>query len=110
MNREEQESVDGNLEEVRRYLSSSDGNPDVQILHIKFQVGPIKEVGVNGCQIEDVIDVLVERLEAFQRGPLKCAENKMALNMLLGAKGWLHERTVLRQAQGVEGTAMRHES
>ncbi len=80
------------------------------VIRIKFQAGPIKKVGINGCQIEDVIDVLVERLEGFQRGPLPCAENKMALNMLLGAQGWLRERTLLRQQQGVEGTVARHES
>ena len=83
---------------------------DATVIAIQFQCGPIGEVGINGCSIEDVIDVLVARLDGFQRGPFKCPENKMALNMLLGAKGWLGERTLLRQTQGVEGTNAPHQS
>ena len=82
---------------------------DAAIL-IHFQCGPLKEVGVNGCSIEDVIDVLVARLEDFQAGSFKCRENALAITKLQEAKHWLGHRTALRQQQGVEGTMRTHTS
>ena len=79
-----------------------------QYIHIKFQEGPVKEAGVNGAQIEDVIDVLVERLQGFQQ-ILPCRENEMAIMKLEEARLWLNERTRKRQAQGVEGTNQPHQ-
>lgn len=90
-----------------------DGSPGTWVgphFHIAFQVGPIGEVGVNGCQIEDVLDVLIARLEGFQRGPFACGENENALSKLKAAKEWLEQRTHARQAQGVEGTNLPHEA
>ena len=71
--------------------------------YINFQEGPIKEVGVNGCQIEDVILVLVERLAAFQAGDFSCHENNMAIDRLKHAFNILRNRTENRVARGVEG-------
>ena len=79
-----------------------------EYIRIKFQCGPLGEVGVNGCSIEDVIDVLAERLEGFQAGPFKCQENADALSFLYTAKGVLLTRTARRQAQGVEGRNLPH--
>ncbi|HYE92651.1 MAG TPA: hypothetical protein VEA38_16595 [Terriglobales bacterium] len=81
-----------------------------EVIRIQFQCGPINEVGVNGCSIEDVIDVLTERLAGFQAGPFACAENANALDGLTAAKRWLLARTTKRQAQGVEGTNQAHQS
>lgn len=80
------------------------------VIDITFQCGPLKEVGVNGCSIEDVIDVLVARLEGFQHGQFACAENFQAISALKVAKFWLLERTAKRQQQGVEGTMQAHVS
>lgn len=80
------------------------------VIWIQFQVGPIKEVGVNGCAIEDVIDVLIRRLEGFQKGPFACAENQQALKHLTYAKEDLLIRTAKREGQGVEGTNAPHKS
>jgi hypothetical protein len=77
-------------------------------ISIKFQDGPIKTHGVNGCQIEDVIDLLVERLELFQAGPFKCRENALAITHLETARLWLNERTRKRVLQGVEGSPIAH--
>ena len=79
------------------------------MIHIRFQVGPIQEVGINGCSIEDVIDVLVARLEGFQRGPFKCRENALAITKMEEAKLWLLYWTQKRQAQGVEGRNLAHQ-
>ena len=79
-------------------------------IRLKFQAGPLQEVGVNGCSVEDVIDVLVTRLEGFQKGPFRCRENALAITKLEEAKQWLLYRTSKRQEQGVEGTNAAHQS
>jgi hypothetical protein len=79
-----------------------------QYIDITFQDGPIKEVGVNGCQIEDVIEVLVERLRGFQSGDYRCRENALAITHLEDAQNWLNRRTSARTKQGVEGRNLVH--
>ena len=76
---------------------------------IKWQVGPIHEVGINGTTIEDVLDVLAARLRGFQSGPFKCRENALAITAIEEARNWLLQRTRARQAQGVEGFNKPHE-
>lgn len=91
-----------------------DGTPAVVHLgdygSIRFQLGPIAEVGVNGTTIEDVIDVLIARLEGFNRGPLRCRENSLAITSLEEARNWLLQRTRTRVSQGVEGVNQPHTS
>lgn len=77
-------------------------------IQIKFQEGPILEVGHNGCQIEDVIDVLLDRLRGFNEGPFRCRENSLAITALEDAQNWLLRRTLNRAAQGVEGHSLPH--
>ena len=83
-------------------------NPDLQNGHpfaqINFQNGPIKEFGVNGCHNEDLISIVIDRLEHFQAGDFKCRENALALTKLEEAMHWLRHRTNARVARGVEGT------
>lgn len=73
-------------------------------LLLRFQNGPIQEVGVNGITNEALLAVLIDRLEGFQAGPFACAENAEALAMLREAQHWLKARTMSRQERGVEGT------
>ena len=79
-----------------------------QHIAITFQEGPVQEVGINGCHIEDVIDVLVERLRGFQVGDFRCRENALAITHLEEAGNWLVKRRMSRLAQGVEGTYLPH--
>ncbi|PEW74019.1 hypothetical protein CN449_15245 [Bacillus thuringiensis] len=79
-----------------------------EYIKIKFQEGPIQENGVNGAQIEDVIDTLVNRLQSFQKGGYPCRENALAITKLEEARLWLNERTRKRQVQGVEGKYEKH--
>lgn len=72
--------------------------------HIRFQDGPIKEVGTNGLTHEALTAVIIDRLEAFQRGPFACAENQEALDLYRAAMTALKSRTEKRLARGVEGT------
>jgi len=71
---------------------------------IKFQNGPIKEAGVNGCHNEDLLAIVIDRLQCFQSGPYKCRENAIAITKLEEAMHWLNHRTAARQARGIEGT------
>jgi hypothetical protein len=105
-----QESMDGSPAEVKRHEHDyvDNASSSTPWLSIRFQCGPVASVGRNGVQIENVIDVLVERLEGFQRGPFRCRENALAITKLEEARQWLMERTRKRQAQGVEGTNAQH--
>lgn len=78
-------------------------------IKIKFQEGVIGEKGINGAQIEDVIDVLVERLAEFQNGDFSCRENALAITHLQEAQNWLYRRTMERRKQGVEGKNEKHQ-
>lgn len=75
-----------------------------EFITVKFQDGPAGEVGINGCQVEDVIDVAIERLRALNVEPYNCRENSLAITALEEAQNWLIRRTMNRVARGVEGT------
>ena len=78
-------------------------------INIKFQEGNVRDNGVNGAQVEDVIDVLVEQLLEFQKSEFACRENALAITKLEEARLWLNERTRKRKEQGVEGMDKNHE-
>lgn len=71
---------------------------------ISFQNGPIAEAGVNGLTQEALLAIVIDRLQAFQKGPYSCRENALALTKLEEAKLWLFSRTMERMTRGVEGT------
>lgn len=73
-------------------------------LKIEFQNGPINEVGVNGVQNEDLLAIIIDRMQGFQSGKFACRENEIALTHLQDAMHWLLHRTRERVARGVEGT------
>ncbi len=77
-------------------------------LRVVFQRGLPQEVGINGCRVEDVIDVAVERIRDYQYGPLACQENEDALRHLLAARESLAIRMRRRAQQGVLNTMARH--
>lgn len=71
---------------------------------IHFQEGPIKEVGINGVNNEDLIAMVICRLENFNNSPFRSRDNSMAVTKLEEALLWLRKRTVGRENRGVEGT------
>ncbi len=108
-----QEVMDGSpcsVELGGRAALTPDIRRDGDFGFIRFQCGPIAEVGINGTTIEALIDVLVTRLERFNAGPFRCRENSLAITHLEEALHWLQARTAKRQAQGVEGTNAPHTS
>lgn len=73
--------------------------------NIKFQDGPLKEAGVNGVMNEDLIAIVIDRMQGFQSGVYACRENAIALTKLEEALMWLRKRTQDREDRGVEGTS-----
>lgn len=66
------------------------------------QTGPIKEVGINGCQIDDLIKFARRTIEIFNR-KFPCRENSIVITKLQEAEMWLEERKTQRSQRGVEG-------
>lgn len=79
-------------------------NPPRVLAEIHFQEGPIREYGVNGVCNEDLIAMVITRLEHFQKSEFKCRENALAITKLEEALLWLRKRTMGRENRGVEGT------
>ncbi|MEM4407646.1 MAG: hypothetical protein QXI19_02780 [Candidatus Caldarchaeum sp.] len=93
-----------------RSLDGSDAVVDRPFIRIVFQHGSPEEVGINGCRIEDVIEVLVQRLLDFQGRELACKENEEALYHLEMAREALLKRRRRREQQGVLGKREPHVS
>lgn len=77
-------------------------------INIQYQDGPIKENGVNGCQIDDVIafaHATLVKLNSKDDGKYSCLENEAAILALGSAAASLRARTANREARGVEGTS-----
>ncbi|MCH8274272.1 MAG: hypothetical protein IH851_05730 [Armatimonadetes bacterium] len=79
-------------------------------MKITFQHGPPSEAGINGCRIEDVIEVMVQRLLDFQGRDLACKENEEALYNLELAREALLKRRRCREKQGVLGYRKPHKT
>lgn len=71
--------------------------------HVKFQEGPILKSKPNGCYMEDLLAIVIDRLEGFQSGDYPCRENALALTKIQEAVHWLNHRTNDRIERNVEG-------
>jgi hypothetical protein len=78
-------------------------NDPVVLGSVLFQNGPIQEHGVNGVQNEDLLAIVIHRLQCFQGGKFACRENAIALTKCQEALMWLEKRTADRVSRGVEG-------
>lgn len=73
------------------------------LAEISFQNGPVLENGVNGVTNEDLITIVIDRLQGFQSHEFACKENEQSLLKLEEALMWLRSRTRVREERGVEG-------
>lgn len=87
-----------------RFSVSTAQEPSTVLADIHFQEGPIGEAGVNGVMNEDLIAMVICRLEHFQKSEFSCRENALAITKLEEALLWLRKRTMGREQRGVEGT------
>jgi hypothetical protein len=76
-------------------------------LTIRFQNGPIDEVGINGISQEALAAIIIHRLHCFQKGQYACRENAIALTHFEEALMWLQKRTLKMIQLGVEGTSFK---
>ena len=83
---------------------------ETEFIAVVFQKGFPAEVGINGCRVEDVIDLAIRRIEQYQAGSMACEENEVALRNLRNSTQALRERIRRRQEQGVLNTMGKHES
>jgi hypothetical protein len=79
--------------------------PNFIVGQVQFQKGAIKEHGVNGVMNEDLIVMVIDRLQSFQDSDYKCRENAVAITKLEEALMWLGKRTADRERRKVEGTS-----
>ena len=85
--------------------TTSENVPTAIVGQVQFQKGPIKETGVNGVMNEDLIAMVIDRLQSFQESPYKCRENAVAITKLEEALMWLGKRTADRERRKVVGTS-----
>ena len=77
---------------------------DVNSISFTIQKGPIKESGVNGCQVDAMIEcakIIIEKLNS----KLPCRENALAITKLDESLFWLQKRKADREKRNVEGTS-----
>lgn len=87
---------------MSEYIQQVDGTHGPKRVTFELQDGPIKEVGVNGVQIDAVIEWVKGVIEGFnQRFP--CRENAMIVTKLDEALLWSAKRKMDREKRGVEG-------
>lgn len=76
---------------------------DVNSIAFTIQNGPTRKKGVNGCQVNALIDAAKHMLEGLNK-KFPCRENSIVITKLEEALMWLDKRTADRVARGVEGT------
>lgn len=77
---------------------------DVNSISFNIQNGPIKEKGVNGCQVDTLIEAAKVILEGLNK-KFPCRENSSAITKLDESLLWLMKRKNDRERREVEGTS-----
>jgi len=75
---------------------------DVNSLSFTIQNGLSKEVGVNGCQVDTIIEAAKIIVEGLNKN-IPCRENAMIITKLDEALMWSLKRKLDREARNVEG-------
>ena len=71
-------------------------------ISFRLQNGPIRENGVNGCQVDTMIETAKIIIENLNK-QFPCRENSLAITKLEEALHWLDARKKNREKRGVEG-------
>lgn len=78
---------------------------DKNSLSFTLQDGPIKENGVNGCQVDTIIEAAKIIVEGLNK-KFPCRENAMVITKLDEALMWSEKRKSDRIKRGVEGKSL----
>ena len=74
------------------------------LCEVGFQNGPVKEPGSKlGVQNEDLLKIVLHRLQGAQEGEFACRENQRALEGVEQALMYLNTRSTDRRRRSVEG-------
>ncbi len=76
--------------------------PEGKTLVFKIQDGPIKEYGLNGCQVSDIIEIATDIIRQLNE-LYPCRENAITITKLEEALMWQEKRTQDRIIRNVEG-------
>lgn len=77
-------------------------NDEANQIAFKIQKGPIKEAGLNGCQVDQIIHVAKIIVEGLNKN-FPCRENAVVITKLDEALMWLDKRKKDRVKREVEG-------
>jgi hypothetical protein len=94
--------------ETKRITPENPSLHESEYINVKFQQGLPPEVGVNGARLEDVVEVLLSKLELYQQGSVPCRENEEAIQSLRNVKDAMARRRQRRMLQGVFNTMTPH--
>lgn len=97
-------TVDWDLFDEQRKANPIYVDHDLNMISFRIQNGPIKENGVNGCQVDTLIHAARHIIEQLNE-KFPCDENYDAINCLTMAILHLEKRTKKRETRGVEGTS-----
>lgn len=75
---------------------------DENAIAFKLQNGPIGEKGINGCQVDTMIETATIIIRELNKN-FPCRENSLAITKLEESLHWLRARKVDRVKRGVEG-------
>ena len=75
---------------------------DKNSLSFTIQNGPVKEKGINGCQVDTIIEAAKIIIEGLNKN-FPCRENSMAITKLDESLMWLEKRKKDRELRNVEG-------
>lgn len=85
------------------YTICKNGEED-KMAEIKFQKGGRNTEGsIAGVTNEDLLEIVRDRLTAFQSGEFRCRENACAITHIEEALMWLNKRTEDRAERNVLG-------
>lgn len=87
---------------MHQYPSITPDGCEAEGMAIRWQQGPIG-ASFNGASVEVVIRAAIQRLDWFQAGPMRCEQNREAIEHLHGALAALDARTRDRHQRGVLG-------
>lgn len=91
------------FDEMRKQIPISIDH-SINTISFRIQNGPIKENGVNGCQVDTIIETAKTIIEGLNK-KFPCRENSIVITKLDEALHWLNHRTARRVKANVEGTS-----
>ena len=100
--KDEKGNVDWDLFDEQRKEKPIYVDHDVNMISFRIQNGPIKENGVNGCQVDTLIHAAMVIINELNK-KFPCDDNDEAISALSDSLLWLDKRKRDREARGVEG-------